>query len=230
MNENALELGRKFLATYLKGKKVDYETYHPWRNNWEFVLLHSFRVESYAKKILAMEKHGLSPNETLIIRLAAILHDIGRIITRENHAKLSKDIISEWLATEDSIKLTKEETSKLLYLIGKHSDKEDGDEDYSLKVVRDADILDEIGAISIFMASNWIDRGNPYFFELLQDRIEKREITFCNEGFKLIKTESAKIILQEKKDFITLFNNQLKDELIGTEVFGKTSIEDYYKV
>jgi HD superfamily phosphodiesterase len=165
MNENTLELGKKFLASYLKGKEVDYETFHPWRNNWEFVLLHSFRVESYVKKILAMEKHSLSPNETLIIRLAAILHDIGRIITRENHAKLSRNIISEWLSTEGSIRLTKEETSKLLYLIEKHSDKEDGDEDYSLKVVRDADILDEIGAISIFMAANWIDKKGNNFLQ-----------------------------------------------------------------
>lgn len=229
MNENILEQGKKYLVSYLKGKRINYETIHLWRNSWEFIVLHSFRVEAYVNKILAMENHTLSLNETLIIRLAAILHDIGRIHTRQEHALLSKNIINDWLIQDVSISLSSNEADKLLYLIGKHSDKEDGNKDYSLNVLRDADILDEIGVMSIFMTSNWIDKKNPYFFQMLQDRVENYEINFCDNAFKLLKTESAKILLNEKKDFVTLFYNQLKDELSGTEMFGKVSIGDYYK-
>lgn len=229
MNEKILDEGKKFLVSYLKGKTIDYETYHPWRKNWEFIVLHSLRVEGYVRKILSSEKQNLSQNEVLVTRLAAILHDIGRIHRREEHALLGRDIISDWLQNNQDIPMSIKESNKLLYLIEKHSDKEDGDEDYCLKVLRDADVLDEIGAMSIFMTSNWIDRKNPYYFNLLADRIENFEIRFCDNGFKLLNTESAKSILHEKRKFITLFNDQLKDELYGTEMLGQVSIEDYFR-
>lgn len=78
------------------------------------------------------------------------------------------------------------------------------------------------------MASNWTDRSNPFFFNLLSDRVENLELSFCDNALKLLKTESARLILKEKKEFIILFLNQLKDELYGTEIFGQVNIEDYY--
>lgn len=59
--------------------------------------------------------------------------------------------------------------------------------------------MDEIGVMSMFMASNWIDRSNPYFFKLLSDRIEDFEISFIENGFKLLSTQGSKSILNEKK-------------------------------
>ena len=227
MDENIIDEGKKFLISYLKDKNIDYEINHPWRNSWEFVVLHSLRVEGYVKKILDSENHDLSYDEVLITRLAAILHDIGRIHKREGHALLGRDIIADWLRKNQTMSKSIKESNKLLYLIERHTNKEDNEVDYCLKVLRDADVLDEIGVMSIFMASNWIDRSDPYFFKLLSDRVENFEISFCENEFKLLNTESAKVILSEKRKFITLFNNQLKDELYGTEVFGKVTIEDY---
>ncbi|MFA5523408.1 MAG: HD domain-containing protein [Tissierellales bacterium] len=228
MDKKILDEGKRFLVSYLKDKTVDYETYHPWRSNWEFVVLHSLRVEGYVKKILSIENHNLSQNDILITQLAAILHDLGRIHRREGHALLGRDIISDWLKDNHIIPLGVNESSRLLYLIEKHSDKEDGYEDYCLKVLRDADVLDEIGAMSIFMASNWIDRNNPYYFNLLSDRLENLEISYCEKALKLLNTEGARLILEEKKKFITCFVDQLKDELYGTEMFGQVSMENYF--
>ncbi len=228
MDENILDEGKKFLVSYLQGKSIDYETNHPWRKSWEFIILHSLRVEGYVKKILDCENHELSHDEVLVTRLAAILHDIGRIHKREGHALLGRDIIHDWLRKNQTISKNIKESNRLLYLIERHSNKEDDEEDYCLKILRDADVLDEIGVMSIFMASNWIDRSNPYFFKLLSDRVDNFEISFCENAFKLLKTESAKMILNEKTKWITLFINQLKDELYGTEMFGQVNIEDYF--
>lgn len=229
MNENILREGKKYLVSYVKDKTVDYETYHPWRKSWEFVVLHSLRVEGYVYKILEREAHSLSEDEVLITRLAAILHDIGRIHRRENHALIGRDIIHKWLQENKMIANSIHDKNKLLYLIEKHSNKEDDEGDYCLKVIQDADLLDEIGVMSIFMASNWVDKGNPYFFKLLCDRIETYEVDFCKETFKLLKTQGAKVILEEKLEFIESFVEQFKDELYGTEMFGDISIEDYFK-
>lgn len=230
MDKNILNEGKKFLVSYLKDKTIDYETYHPWRKSWQFIVLHSLRVEGYVKKILAIENHDLSQDEVLMTQLAAILHDIGRIYKREGHAILGRDIVYNWLRENNEISGSIRESNRLLYLIEKHSNKEEDAEDYCLKVLRDADVLDEIGAMSIFMTSNWIDNSNPYFFNLLSDRIENLELSFCEKSLKLLNTESAKLILNEKRKFITSFVDQLKDELSGTELFGQVNIEDYFEM
>ena len=228
MDENTLDEGKKFLFSYLKDKSIEHETIHPWRKSWEAVVLHCLRVEGYVKKILACESHDLSDDEVLLTRLAAIVHDIGKIPRRDEHALIGRNIIHDWLRENKAITKSVEESNRLLYLVEKHSDKEDDDEDYCLKVLRDADVLDEIGVMSIFMTSNWIDKSNPYFFKLLSDRVENFEINFCENGLKLLNTKSAKMILEEKIQFITLFNNQLQDELYGTEMLGQVKIEDYF--
>jgi uncharacterized protein len=228
MNENTLEEGKRFLISYLKDKSIDYETIHPWRSSWEFIVLHSLRVEGYVKKILAGERQVLSQEDVLVTRLAAILHDIGRIHKREDHALVGKNIIHYWLRENQEILNSIKDPDRLLSLIEKHSNKEDNESDYSLKVLRDADILDEIGVMSVFMASNWIDRSNPYFFQLLSDRVTNFEIGFCDNGFRLLNTETAKSILSEKRKFIELLDRQLKDELYGTEMLGEVSISDFF--
>lgn len=228
MDEDILKEAKKFLVNYLKDKNIDYETIHPWRKSWEFIVLHSLRVEGYVNKILNGENKAISDEEVVITQLAAILHDIGRIHKREEHAKMGRDIVHNWLKENPVIMNRIKDPDRLLYLIERHSNKEEKDLDYCLNLLRDADILDEIGVMSVFMASNWIDRSNPYFFELLSDRVSNFELNFCDNGFKLLNTETAKSILREKRRFIEILDKQLKDELCGTELFGEVNIEDYF--
>jgi len=79
MSEILLNEARNFLIASLRGKKANYETLSPWRKNWEFVVLHSFRVENYVLRILEGERQAISKSESLVLQLAAILHDVGRI-------------------------------------------------------------------------------------------------------------------------------------------------------
>ena len=228
MNEGTLEEGKRFLVSYLKGKKIDYETIHPWRNSWEFIVLHSLRVEGYVKKILASEEQVLTQEEALTIRLAAILHDIGRVHTRDEHALIGRNIIEGWLRENQALSNEINDVDKVLYLIERHSNKEGDESDYCLNILRDADVLDEIGVMSVFMASNWIDRKNPYFFQLLSDRVESYELDFIDKGFKLINTECAKSMLSEKRKFMEQLVKHSKDELYGTEMLAEFIIEDYF--
>lgn len=228
MEERILQMGKEFLSCYLRDRTIDYEVLLPWRKSWEFIVLHSFRVEGYVRKLLQSEHHNLTQEEVLLTRLAAILHDIGRVHRREEHALLGRDIVRQWLEENKEVSQNVTDRNRLLYLIEEHSNKEESTEDYCLKVLRDADILDEIGVMSIFMTSNGIDKSNPYFFKLLCDKVESFELNFCDEEYKLLSTETARQIMKEKKAFIVNFVNHLKDEMYGTESFDEVTIEDYF--
>jgi uncharacterized protein len=105
------------------------------------------------------------------------------------------------------------ETAKVLEMITDHSKKDVSEQDFSKAVLKDADTLDEIGAMSIFMTSNWLETQSPFFFHQLRQRLINFELPFCDKKLSILNTEGAKAILREKKSFVENFIAQLTDEL-----------------
>jgi uncharacterized protein len=210
---NILHDARMYLVNSLKGKPNNFEKKHPWRKGWEFAVLHSLRVESYTLRILAREKHQLSEAEIILLRLAAILHDIARLDKRENHAKLGAEIAEKWFQANPGYALKREDVEKVLEMIADHSNKDAREQDFSKAVLKDADTLDEIGVMSIFMASNLLEKESPFFFQDLRQRLIDFELPYCDKKLALLNTEGAKEILREKKAFIENFIAQLTDEV-----------------
>jgi uncharacterized protein len=213
MSKNILDDARAYLVNSLKGKHKGSETKHPWRKDWEFAVLHSLRVESYVLKILARENHLLSEHEIILLRLAAILHDIARFEKTENHAKLGAEIVAKWLQDNSGYNLENGDIARVLEMIADHSHKEVREQDFSKAVLKDADTLDEIGAMSIFMTSNWLEPQSPFFFYELRQRLIDFELPFCDKKLSILNTDGAKEILREKKAFVKNFIVQLTDEL-----------------
>lgn len=213
MFKNILNDARAYLVDSLKGKRNDFETRHPWRKDWEFGVLHSLRVESYALKILARENHPLSEHEIILLRLAAILHDIARLDERENHAESGAEIVAKWLHDNSGYDLRSGDVERVLEMIADHSNKAMRELDYGKAVLKDADTLDEIGAMSIFMTSNWLEPQSPFFFYELRQRLTDYELPFCDKKLSILNTDGAKEILREKKVFVENFIAQLTDEL-----------------
>jgi uncharacterized protein len=214
MPTDILDEARRFLVNSLEGKSNDVETKHPWRNHWEFGVLHSLRVEANTLKILARENHALSEHEILLLRLAAILHDISKIGgTKEGHASAGAEVAEKWLCDAASQWLDDNDINRVTAMIADHSNKATKDQDFSNAVLKDADTLDEIGAVSIFMTGNWLDRQSPYFFHDLRQRLIDFEIPFCDRKLALLGTAGAREILAEKKAFVESFIVQLSNEL-----------------
>jgi HD superfamily phosphodiesterase len=213
MPTDILETARAYLVQSLQGKQNEYETKHPWRKDWEFAVLHSLRVEAYALKILAREKHALSEHEIRLLRLAAILHDLGRVEKRENHARLGAEIAGQWLQNIHLEVFTQEDVEKVVGMIADHSNKEQPETDYSAAVLKDADTLDEIGIMSVFMAANWLENKTAFFFYDLRQRLIEVELPFCDKKMTILNTAGAKAILREKKAFVESCIAQLTDEL-----------------
>ncbi len=210
-NSPLLDEARAHLAAALHGKRNPSESQHPWRKEWEFAVLHSLRVESYVVKILARQSHPLSPAEVELLQLAAILHDIARMDQRQGHALAGAALAREWLRAQRS--LPEEAQARVVELIAVHSNKQEAEPDFGKAVLKDADTLDEIGAMSIFMSSNWLEHQSPFFFHRLRQRLVEVELPFCERAMGVLHTPGAKEILQEKKAFIGHFIAQLSDEL-----------------
>jgi HD superfamily phosphodiesterase len=164
-------------------------------------------------KILEQEQRSLSETEIGLLQLAAILHDIGRLEITDDHAKLGAQIADEWLMGHCDSELTEDEKDKVVRMIAGHSTKEYPESDFCTAVLKDADTLDEIGAMSVFMASNWIDHQSPFFFHHLRQRLIEYEIPFCDEKLSVMNTTGAKKILREKKAFIEGFIHQITCEI-----------------
>lgn len=214
MSTHILDNARAYLVASLKGKRNGFETKHPWRKDWEFAVLHSLRVESYTLKILARENHILSEPEIILLRLAAILHDIARLEeNRENHAVLGAEIVRKWFQEDPDCSIKSSDIEKVVEMIADHSNKSVHEPDFSKAVLKDADTLDEIGVMSIFMASNWIETQTPFFFYNLRQRLIDVKIPFCDKKRTMLNTGGAKEILSEKKAFIENFIAQMTDEI-----------------
>ena len=210
---DVLDEARNYLAVFVEDKTREVATKHPWRNGAEFAVLHSLRVESYVSKILARWPHNLSEDELLVLRLAAILHDIGRMGNREHHAAAGRTIVQAWLQARPEIRQEIPDVERLLAVMADHSNKGQTEPDFMKAVLKDADTLDEIGVMSVFMTANWLDRQSPFFFYQLHQRLVEFEMPFCEKKFAILNTPGARDILLEKKKFIEAFIVQLADEL-----------------
>jgi uncharacterized protein len=213
MPTNILEEARLFLLHSLQGRQNQIESRHPWRRGWEFAVLHSLRVEAYVTRILALDQHSLSMEEILLLRLAAILHDINRLERRDEHARLGAESAKRWLTESSSQRLPDWDVERVVEMIADHSNKTSAEPDYSKAVLKDADTLDEIGMMSIFMAAHWVDSQSPFFFHDLRQRLLDVEIPYCDQKLAILNTEGAKQILREKKAFLERFITQINDEL-----------------
>jgi len=217
MGTNIIDEAKKFLLSYLEGKECEYETTHPWRRDSKFIILHCLRVQASALEIVENQEEMLREEEKKLIELAAILHDIGKTDNCKDHAACSAEIVKAWLS--ENVHLTNEikDVSRLINIIEDHSNKDGEEKDICSAILKDADLLDEIGALSIFMASNQVDRHSPLFFNDLLGRLETFEIDYCERQLKKLNTAYGRKVLKNKMDFIKRFNEQLASEIKGTE-------------
>lgn len=212
-HDDLLKDARSYLVQFAQGKSCDHESIHPWRKSGEFIIYHSLRVACYVERILKVEGPRLSPDEQLLLRLAAVLHDLGRLVKVDGHAEISAQLVEAWLAADFRRGETIKDPQRLRYLILAHSNKDHLETDLAAQILKDADILDEIGVMSIFMATSRLDRSSSTFFADLHERLDGHELSYCDRQMARLGTEMAKTILLQKRNFIQGFIEQLEAEL-----------------
>ena len=173
---------------------------YPFRSRFE----HIMRVYRWAIKLQAKEGGDLE-----IIALAALMHDIGWEENRP-HAEVSAEIAVEYLVEQgyDEAKI-----GRIGDIIMRHNDK-DTEEDMSLecRIVMDADLLDEVGAMSILwdcMATAGEDAASykkAYYRIKNYYRINQPKIRRC-------KTTAGRIEYTKRMKCIEEFLSELEREL-----------------
>jgi HD superfamily phosphodiesterase len=221
MDELILTEAQLFMVECLRGKENGREMLHPWRKSWEFTVQHSQRVEALAVQIAEKQTPPLFADDLLTLRLAALLHDVARLEGVADHAERGAGIVAAWLNGR-----VIPDQEKLLSLIARHSEKEIPGPDLLHGILKDADTLDEIGAISILMCANWVDRSDPNFLANLLERLRQFEIPFCERKMAQLNTPAAKSILRQKQAFVADFISQLGYELSGNMEKMEQDIQD----
>lgn len=173
---------------------------YPFRSRYD----HTMRVYRWAIRLQSKLGGDLD-----VIVLAALLHDIGWSDERD-HGEVGAELAVEYL---DSIGVDPEVIRKVGEIIMIHEDK-DTDAALSLecKIVMDADLLDEVGAVSILwdaMATACEDEASykkAYYRVKNYYRINKPKIRRC-------KTDAARAEYTKRMQLIETYLTQLEKEL-----------------
>lgn len=174
---------------------------HPFRSRYT----HSLRVYEWARYI----HDDLDCNED-ILYTAAIFHDVGYAIAKQDHAKTSAMIFEKY-AKENHF--DEEFISRVYDVILHHSDKsllKNPTISNELILLLEADLLDEEGALGIvwdFMAI--AHEENATYYNALDALKHSRHI--LEQEYMI--TPKAKQVWKEKQDLVRLFDKELRRDL-----------------
>jgi len=190
---------------------------------------HGVRVRNWALKIANGEGYG----QRLLVEIAALLHDIGRLYEKKRkvpHAKLSGEVVQEYLSSKDW--LSKEEQDEVVYAVGNHSI---GGKTKLVHIIQDADRLDGFGAIGIaksFQAKWYIPDYNPKHpftpFTLTKPQVDEffsthqeqelvpyglDHLGYLISWYEQMNTTTGKTLATPLIEYMKNFINQFKREL-----------------
>jgi uncharacterized protein len=181
--------------------------------------LHTDRVRQ-SIRVLAAEE-GVDP---WLAEIAALLHDVGRTLPgpEDEHGIRSAQMAEPLMA---ELPLSEEERSAVLYAVGWHNSKRD--DTPLLRVLRDADMLDALGAIGIMRA--FMSKGTlpAYDSEAPFDPDKVRlppmhasdQVRLQLKFYKWLNTTTARRMAKERTEYMRGFISQVCWELstIGGE-------------
>lgn len=199
-----------FMKALLTDQKPAHTSVYPWRTSALYILEHGLRVRKYALEIVAREGILLAPDACLVLEVACICHDVGRIITREDHAKHSVSLLDPWLV---KMKVPDHMRREIITVVADHSQKCERNAHVLSNILKDADELDEIGVMSLYVASSHVDMRDPHFFKDLCLRLEEREASFIEHINQTVFFDATKNILKEKQDLVHVMIKALKKEV-----------------
>ena len=182
--------------TAVNGRPPNY----PFRSRFE----HTMRVYRWAIKLQSKLGGDLD-----IIVLAALLHDVGWDDERP-HGEVGAEIAVNYL---DSLGVDPQKIAKIGEIIMIHEEK-DTDADLSLecRIVMDADLLDEVGAISVL----WDSMATAIEDEASYKRAYYRIKNFYKTNkpkIKRCKTEAGRLEYSKRMQLLEDFIFQLEKEL-----------------
>ncbi|GAI71514.1 unnamed protein product [marine sediment metagenome] len=181
-------------------------------NNSEKDDLHGFKHVGRVLNLCVQIGTALNAN-LLIIKIAALLHDVGRIHEKKNdaknHAEISAEMAKEFFH-KTNFNITIDDIENIIHSIRAHSFSNNvKPKTLEAKILSDADKLDALGAIGLY-------RTIIYSFKLKNGGIEKVINHLENKILKLkdgLYLEVSKQIAEERSKIIIDFYDKIREEI-----------------
>ncbi|MFO7796202.1 MAG: HD domain-containing protein [Promethearchaeati archaeon] len=173
--------------------------------------IHGFKhVERVFDLCLEIGKN--SGANIFILKIAALLHDIGRIREKEslntNHADLSAKMALEFL-TKNNYNFKKNEIDNIIHSIKAHSFSNNiKPNTLEAKILSDADKLDALGAVGLYRTIGFTLNNKGNIRSVIQ-HLKEKILKLPNN---MILDESKKIA-QRRVEIIKTFYEQIKKEI-----------------
>jgi uncharacterized protein len=164
---------------------------------------HVYRVYNLCLKL----KKDLNVNIN-VLKIAALLHDIGRIKKdnkkeKKNHAEFSAELADKYLSSQN-FNISEEELKNVIHCIRSHSYSNDlPPRTLEAKILSDADKLDAIGAIGLYRTIGYTVKNEGTIIDViehLEDKIMKLKDKLFLKISKKIAKKREKIILDFYKE------------------------------
>jgi len=181
-------------------------------NNSENDDLHGFKHVERVLNLCVQIGTALNAN-LLTIKIAALLHDVGRIYENKNdaknHAEISAEIAEEFLQ-KNHFNITIDDIENIIHSIRAHSfSNKIKPKTLEAKILSDADKLDALGAIGLYRTISYCtlkQGGIIQVIEHLENKILKLK--------DLLYLDISKQIAEERSKIIIDFYNKIREEIM----------------
>ena len=179
-------------------------------NNSEKNDIHGF---AHVERVLKLSSElGISLDANLpVIKIAALLHDVGRYRKKDdevrNHAEISADIAENFIM-KNNFNIAIEDVENILHSIRAHSFSNDMEpKTLEAKILSDVDKLDALGAIGLYRTIGFTILRNGGLNDVIE-HLENKILKLKNRLYLDISKEIAK----SREKLIIKFYKEIKEQ------------------
>jgi len=179
-------------------------------NNSEKNDIHGFKHVERVLKLSSEIGQVLNAN-SFVIKIAALLHDVGRSLIKEdevkNHAEISAEIAENFII-KNNFNIVIEDVENILHCIRVHSFSNDMiPKTLEAKILSDADKLDALGAIGLYRTIGFTMLRNGGLVDVIE-HLESKILKLKNRLF----LDISKDIASTREKIIIDFYNKIKEQ------------------
>ncbi|MHA1460414.1 MAG: HD domain-containing protein [Promethearchaeota archaeon] len=179
-------------------------------NNSEKNDIHGFKhVERVLK--LSLEIGAVLNANLPVIKIAALLHDVGRYLKKDdevkNHAEISAEIAENFIL-KNNFTIAIEDVENILHCILAHSFSNDLEpKTLEAKILSDVDKLDALGAIGLYRTIGFTIKNNGGIEQVIR-HLENKILKLKD----MIYLDYSKQIAEKRHELILNFYIKIKEE------------------
>jgi uncharacterized protein len=173
---------------------------------------HCYRTYRWAQRIQACEG-----GDREVVEIAALFHDVGKCIdnTPAGHARAGAEICELYLVSRG---FDGDQTARIVHIVRNHVHSiRDVPLSLEARIVRDADRLDEVGALTVLWDAMAAGAEEPQSYALTFQRIRSAYDRLTRRDSRELETAMGRRFYKERIDVLSRFVSELEYELGMTE-------------